>query len=112
MKNHGRSDLTVLDYPGAGHGLGVIVPNIPTSPTLKSRYGVLDLGGSPLGDANARADSWPKLLRFLSRLLTPSTPGKALSTGTRLSTHLPVDAGEHPGQSVATSPGPVLLLCQ
>jgi dienelactone hydrolase len=66
MQEHGRTDLTVLDYPAAGHGVGVIVPNIPTTPTITSRYGVLDLGGSPLGDANARADSWPRLLRFLA----------------------------------------------
>jgi dienelactone hydrolase len=67
MKEQGRTDLTMLDYPAAGHGVGLIVPNIETPSTVKTVYGTFYLGGSPLGDANARADSWPKLLRFLSQ---------------------------------------------
>lgn len=68
MRAHGRTDVTLLDYPQAGHGVGVIVPNIPTRPTVNSRYGILYFGGSPGAGAAARADSWPKLLRFLAQL--------------------------------------------
>jgi dienelactone hydrolase len=68
MKEHGRSDVTVLDYPTAGHGVGLMVPNVPTMRFVKTRYGTFDLGGTPRADAYARADSWPKLLRFLSKL--------------------------------------------
>jgi len=68
MKAHHRSDVTMLDYRGAGHGVGAIVPNIPTFPDATTRYGTLEFGGSPKADAAARADSWPKLLHFLARL--------------------------------------------
>lgn len=68
MRDHGRHDVTALTYEQAGHGAGAIAPNVATSPTINSRYGFLYLGGTPAADAAARADSWPKLLRFLSRL--------------------------------------------
>jgi dienelactone hydrolase len=68
MHDHGRRDVTALNYAHAGHGAGAIVPNLPTAPTINSRYGLLYLGGTPSADAAARADSWPKLLRFLSQL--------------------------------------------
>jgi dienelactone hydrolase len=68
MHDHGRSDVTTLNYAHAGHGAGAIVPNFPTTPTRNTRYGLLHFGGTPSADAAARADSWPKLLRFLSQL--------------------------------------------
>jgi dienelactone hydrolase len=68
MHDHGRSDVTALNYARAGHGAGAIVPNFPTAPTINSRYGLRHFGGTPAADAAARADSWPKLLRFLSQL--------------------------------------------
>jgi dienelactone hydrolase len=68
MRDHGRRDVTALKYAHAGHGAGAIAPNLPTAPTINSRYGLLYLGGTPSADAAARADSWPKLLRFLSQL--------------------------------------------
>jgi len=65
---NGKHDTTVLDYEHAGHGVGAIVPNLPTHPIVNSRYGILDLGGTPSADEAAREDSWPKLLRFLARI--------------------------------------------
>jgi hypothetical protein len=68
MHQHGRTDVTAIEYRRAGHTVGVMVPNVPTRTTVASRYGVLTVGGSPAVDAAARADSWPKLLAFLGRL--------------------------------------------
>ena len=68
LRAHGRPDLVALSYPLAGHGTGLIAPGIPSRPLVESRYGTLYLGGSPAADAAARADAWPKLLRFLARL--------------------------------------------
>jgi dienelactone hydrolase len=68
MRGHGRTDVTALEYRRAGHALGVMLPNVPTRTTVASRYGVLNMGGSPGADAAARADSWPKLLAFLARI--------------------------------------------
>jgi dienelactone hydrolase len=64
---HGRTDVTALVYDGAGHGIGFAVPNVPVETRFESRYGTLYLGGSAAADARARADLWPKLLRFLAR---------------------------------------------
>jgi dienelactone hydrolase len=61
----GRRYDTVLVYPRAGHGLGAVVPNVPTFPTADSRYGVLRLGGSTDADEAARERLWPRLLAFL-----------------------------------------------
>ena len=65
----GVAELTATLSPTRSETVSVTAEasNILTTPTFKSRYGVLDLGGSPLADAKARADSWPKLLRFLAR---------------------------------------------
>ena len=68
MHDHGRRDVTALNYAHAGHGAGAIVPNLPTAPTINSRYGLRHFGGTPSADAAARGDSWPKLLRFLNQL--------------------------------------------
>jgi dienelactone hydrolase len=65
LHTHGRRDVTALSYGDAGHALGFAVPNVPLDTVLRSRYGTLDLGGSRPADARARADLWPKLLRFL-----------------------------------------------
>jgi dienelactone hydrolase len=65
---HGRTDVTALTYDGAGHGIGFAVPNVPIGTVIPSRYGTLSLGGTVEADARARADLWPKLLRFLAAL--------------------------------------------
>jgi hypothetical protein len=63
-----RSDYraTHLRYPGAGHLCGG-VPGTPAA--TESRHPVTgqvhSLGGSPAGNAQARADSWPRVLQFL-----------------------------------------------
>jgi dienelactone hydrolase len=57
-----------LAYEGAGHG--IFAPYTPTTmststthPVNGNRYG---LGGSARGNADAAADSWPRILQFLS----------------------------------------------
>lgn len=71
MHEHGRRDVTALDYPDAGHSLGLVLPvQTPIRSTdygvVQSQYGVLRLGGSPKADEAAREDAWPKLLSFLA----------------------------------------------
>lgn len=55
-----------LSYPGAGHLL--TLPYLPTT-IRQSRHPIrhidVDYGGTPSGDAFARADSWPKVIAFL-----------------------------------------------
>lgn len=57
LQAQGRTDFTALTYYAAGHAVGWALPFL-RSPSR----------GTPAGDARARADSWPKLLAFLSRL--------------------------------------------
>jgi dienelactone hydrolase len=68
MRAHGRRDVTALVYLQAGHGIGSLLPNLRTPTAFQTRYGYLELGGSPAADANARAAAWPKLLSFLGKL--------------------------------------------
>jgi dienelactone hydrolase len=66
MLAHGRTDVTALAYPGAGHALGTAVPiQLDNTATTDVPPG---FGGSARADELAREDSWPKLLRFLRRL--------------------------------------------
>jgi len=58
-----------LSYEGAGHSIGA--PYGPTAgsttmthPVTGGRYA---LGGTPRANAEAAADSWPKVLEFLER---------------------------------------------
>jgi hypothetical protein len=53
--------VTVLAYKDAGHFL--FGPPIPQSHPFYPRLGAY--GGSPAGNAAARADSWPKVIAFL-----------------------------------------------
>lgn len=56
-----------LVYPGAGHGVAVAIPYGPApQAVVSSQYGELYLGGSAPANARADADSWPKLLHFLT----------------------------------------------
>jgi dienelactone hydrolase len=53
-----------LSYYGAGHAV-----RIPYNPTTGSvAGGSLVLGGTPHANARAQADSWPRVLRFLSEM--------------------------------------------
>lgn len=57
----------LLAYPDAGHAASG-PPVAPNSPS----YGDLDfLGGTPAGNAAARADGWPRTLAFLAEALSP-----------------------------------------
>jgi len=63
-------DVEHLSYPDAGHLL--TLPYLPTT-IRQSRHPIrhvdVDFGGTPAGDAFARADSWPKVLKFLQKNL-------------------------------------------
>jgi dienelactone hydrolase len=63
-------DVEHLSYPDAGHLL--TLPYLPTT-IRQSRHPIrhvdVDYGGTPAGDAFARADSWPKVLKFLQKNL-------------------------------------------
>jgi hypothetical protein len=60
-------DVTLLEYEGAGHAAGA-VPNLPVSRLIRTRYSLLDFGGTRRGNAAARAHSWRRLLQFLEEL--------------------------------------------
>jgi dienelactone hydrolase len=53
-----------LQYPGAGHGIGV-----PYGPTVGVRNGVYALGGSMEANAAATSSSWSQTLAFLEEQL-------------------------------------------
>jgi dienelactone hydrolase len=54
-----------LVYPAAGHG----IVGTGWRPTTDHNTGVFNDGGGPEADARAQADSWPKVLRFLTTSL-------------------------------------------
>ena len=53
----------LLDYPNAGHGLGMLLPYYPGIATAEEFWGIA--GPSVVANPLARADQWPKLLAFL-----------------------------------------------
>jgi dienelactone hydrolase len=64
--------FTHLRYPDAGHALigppGMPAPTeVPAHPLTGERYA---LGGSGVGNARARADSWPRIVAFLTAELS------------------------------------------
>lgn len=59
----------MLNYAEAGHDVGGMVPNLPDPPAPAASNGVsFYVGGTPLANAKARANSWPKLLSFRSKV--------------------------------------------
>jgi dienelactone hydrolase len=60
------AQVNVLEYAGAGHLIGKAY--LPSGSTLVAG-GRLDTGGSAAANARAQADSWPRVLSFLSREL-------------------------------------------
>ena len=68
------SRITNLRYPDAGHLCGG-VPGLPVPGEVPLSQGFFSLGGTPAGNARARADSWPQVLRFLARWLVRENPG-------------------------------------
>lgn len=66
LREHG--DLhghTILDYPGAGHSVGYLIPRLP--PGLLPR-GLTDHPA----DQAARADAWPRAVEFIQNLASPA----------------------------------------
>jgi dienelactone hydrolase len=53
----------LLDYPDAGHGLGMLLPYYPGIAAAEQFLGIG--GDSVVANPLARADQWPKLLAFL-----------------------------------------------
>jgi dienelactone hydrolase len=53
----------LLDYPDAGHGLGMLLPYYPGVAAVEQFEGIG--GDSVVANPLARADQWPKLLAFL-----------------------------------------------
>jgi dienelactone hydrolase len=60
--HHFRYAQHGLTYERAGHLIGVALPDQPT-PTTHAAF-----GGTARADAAAKADLWPRILRYLSRL--------------------------------------------
>ena len=59
---HDPRPHTLLNYPNGGHGVGALVPYEPSAQPNAENLN----GNTPLADALARADLWPKLLAFLA----------------------------------------------
>lgn len=73
MRAHHRPDVTALTYENAGHKLASAIPpqfefRTAEYGVVQSRYGTLELGGSPKADEAALEDSWPRVLQFLARI--------------------------------------------
>ena len=60
--HHFAHQLTLLEYPRAGHFVGGLIPYYP------SNGGGNGDGYTPDDNQLARADAWPKLLRFLASI--------------------------------------------
>lgn len=59
--HHFAHQVTLLDYPYGGHGVGSLVPYLPS-------FNPLVDGDTPDADQRARANGWPRLLSFLANL--------------------------------------------
>jgi dienelactone hydrolase len=68
LRAHHRKDFTALTYENAGHSIGAAIPNLPIGWAYFHLGVPHPLGGTLVGNARAREDSWPKLLAFLARL--------------------------------------------
>jgi dienelactone hydrolase len=55
----------VVSYPGAGHGIGMLLPYYPGIVPLETAANWQIYGLSDVANPLARADQWPKLLGFL-----------------------------------------------
>ena len=59
--------VVVDDYPDAGH-FGYAVPNLPSGDAFYVAGQRRPIGGTTAANAAARADLWPRILRFLGRV--------------------------------------------
>jgi hypothetical protein len=55
----GTHPHTALREPGAGHEVGLILPDVPSTPDARA-------GGDQQADALGRLDAWNALLAFLA----------------------------------------------
>lgn len=62
--HHNQYPHIALHYPDAGHSVGTMLPYAPT--TVTGSAAGLDFGGTLPSNLAAKADAWPKLLRFLA----------------------------------------------
>ena len=53
----------LLEYPHAGHGVGMLLPYYPGIAAFEQTFG--ESGTTYIASAVARADQWPKLLALL-----------------------------------------------
>jgi dienelactone hydrolase len=53
----------LVEYPDAGHGVGIFAPYTPGLAPIEGTDGIG--GDTPIANPVARADQWPKLLAFL-----------------------------------------------
>jgi uncharacterized protein len=72
LEANGKSSASLLAYRDAGH----LVFGMPVPPRSALRKSLDMLGGTVDGNAIAREDSWPKMLRFLQINLSASQPGQ------------------------------------
>jgi len=70
-KTYGRRDIVGAVYPNAGHAVGFIAPNLPTTGSRIGRTIYLGLGGTLAANEQAWAAAWQRSLRFIATL-----PGK------------------------------------
>jgi dienelactone hydrolase len=67
-RGHGRRDIVGHVYPRAGHSVGCALPHLPVAAFRRGRDVFVPAGGTPAGNASARAAAWSRLLRFLAAL--------------------------------------------
>jgi dienelactone hydrolase len=64
---HGRTNVTGIVYPNAGHGVGCRIPNLPAPTELEVSPGTfLALGGTSQANSQAAAASWAARLRLIA----------------------------------------------
>jgi dienelactone hydrolase len=67
-RRYGRNDIVGHIYVKAGHSVGCAVPYLPLRSINFGRTSWLPFGGTQASNAQARAASWPLLLRFVATL--------------------------------------------
>ena len=55
----------LVEYPDAGHGIGIFAPYTPGLAPIEGKDGIG--GDTPIANPIARAEQWPKLLAFLRK---------------------------------------------
>jgi dienelactone hydrolase len=64
---HGHPNVVGIVYPGAGHGVGCRIPDIPAPSEVEISPGsYLELGGTPAANSQAAVSSWNARLRLIA----------------------------------------------